>query len=76
MIKLIILLAWGLVVANFFVAMPAAMVTPLKLMGVFLVIAHLAEYFIFRKAIAAKGDGGLKSFVMTFLFGLAYIKGL
>jgi len=45
-------------------------------LGVLLAVAHIAEFFIFRKDIKAKGDGTLKSFVMTFLFGAAYIKNL
>ena len=76
MLKIILSLVWVLVVANLFIALPQPLVWPLQALGVFLVVAHIAEFFIFNKVIKAKGDGALKSFVMTFLFGAVYIKNL
>ena len=76
MVKGILIIVWAVIIANLFIALPDSMVFPLKALGVILVIAHIAEFFIFRKDIKAKGDGALKSFVMTFLFGAAYIKNL
>lgn len=76
MIKIILLIVWALIVANLFVALPGILVTPLKILGVLLVVAHIAEYFIFKKAIDAKRDGLVKSFLMTFVFGAVYIKNL
>ena len=76
MLKGILIIVWVAIIANLFIALPSALVWPLKALGVFLVVAHTAEFFIFRKAIKAKGDGELKSFIMTFLFGAAYIKNL
>jgi len=76
MLKGMLIIVWVAIVANLFIVLPDALVWPLKALGVLLVVAHIAELFIFRKDIEAKGDGTLKSFVMTFLFGAAYIKNL
>lgn len=69
-------MVWALIVANLFVALPALMVTPLKILGLLLAVAHIVEFFIFKKDIDAKGDSAAKSFLMTFIFGAVYIKGL
>lgn len=76
MLKILLAVVWGLVIANVLIALPQPMVWPLHAVGSFLVVAHIAEYFIFNRVIKAKGDGTLKSFLMTFFFGTVYIKNL
>ncbi len=76
MIKASLVVIWGLVVANLLFTLPEILVMPLNAIGLLLAVAHVIEYFIFRAAIKAKGDGEPKSFIMTFLFGVAYVKNL
>jgi uncharacterized protein YhhL (DUF1145 family) len=76
MIRIILLLVWALIVVNLLVALPAILVAPLKILGVLLVVAHIAEFFIFKKDITEKNDGPFKSFFMTLVFGAVYIKNL
>ena len=76
MLKPILLIVWALVVLNLLVSLPTAIVWPLHAIGVFLVVAHIAEFLIFYKRIKAKGDGFVKSFINTLLFGMVYIKNL
>jgi len=72
MIKIILLAVWALVIANFFVAFPPAWVLPLKILGGLLAVAHVIEYFVFKDKVTAQGDSPIKSFLMTFVFGIAY----
>lgn len=51
---------------------PAAL--SLKVIGVLLLLAHAIEFLVFDKKIKAKGDGLLKSFIMTMLYGVFYFK--
>lgn len=71
---IIVLGLWALMVANLLFSLPAAMVMPLKIFGVLLILAHIAEYFIFSTQIKAKGDSTLKSVLMTLVFGIVYVK--
>lgn len=73
--KAIVLALWALVIVNLVTVLPTAMVMPLKIFGVLLVVAHIAEYFIFSEQIKAKGDSRMKSMLMTLVFGVVYIKG-
>ena len=41
-------------------------------LGLILLAAHLAEFFIFREKIKAKGDNAGMSFLMTMVFGFVY----
>ena len=72
MIKIIIVAIWALVIANLFIAFPPAWVMPLKIIGGLLAIAHVIEFFVFRDKVKAQGDSPLRSFLMTFVFGVAY----
>lgn len=76
MIKASLVVIWVLIAANLLFTLPAILVMPLHAIGLLLAVAHIVEYFIFRAAIKAKGDGEPKSFIMTFLFGVAYVKNL
>lgn len=76
MLKIILLALWALIIANLFVALPAMMVAPLKILGVALIVGHIAEYFIFNKEIKAKGDSLTRSVRMTLVFGIVYVKSL
>jgi len=44
------------------------------IVGVMLLLVHAIEFLIFSNKIKAKGDGALKSFGMTMLFGIFYFK--
>lgn len=72
MIKAIILVVWGLIIANLFIPFPATLALAFKILGVLLVVAHVAEYFLFKDKVAAQGDSPAKAFLMTLVFGIAY----
>lgn len=74
MIKIIICAIWLLIVANLFLPFAGEYHGWLNWLGVILIVAHLIEYLVFAEQIKAKGDGTVQSFVMTMLFGVAYIK--
>ena len=54
MLKGILIIVWVAIVANLFIVLPDALVWPLKALGVLLAVAHIAEFFIFRKDIEGK----------------------
>ncbi|NND81678.1 MAG: DUF1145 domain-containing protein [Gammaproteobacteria bacterium] len=70
--KFIVLPLWIAIVANLLGVLPAAWYTPLNVVGALLVVAHLAEYFIFQDKIKARGDSPLNAFIQTMLFGILY----
>ena len=72
--KIVTIIIWLLVIANFFVAFPDWANTALNGIGIFLVAAHLIEYVVFNKRIAEKPEGKVLAFVMTFFFGVLYWK--
>lgn len=72
MLKIVALLGWALIIAAFFGLLPADYAKWLTLAGSALLVLHLVEYFLFNKKIRARGDGEIKSFVMTILFGVVY----
>ncbi len=75
MIKAILIGVWGLIIANQFLAFPATLSLSLNVLGGLLIVAHLVEFFVFRDKIRSKADHPLKAFIMTMVFGLAYIQG-
>ena len=72
--KMVTIIIWVLVVTNLFVVFPSWLATTLYAMGLFLVVAHLGEYVVFRKAIDKKPEGKVQAFLMTLIFGLLYWK--
>ena len=72
--KSITALAWVLVLVNFFGVFPGWFETTLYVVGALLVVAHLGEYIVFHKTIAAREEGPVTAFVMTFFFGIFYWK--
>ena len=74
MLKIIALLIWALVATSFFITFPYGLNKVFIGFGAVLFVAHIAEIFIFREKIQAKGDGLLISTVNTLLFGVVYIK--
>ena len=76
MLKIILIAVWALIIASLVIAFPAPFGEILPKLGMFLVVAHVIEYFVFNKKIKEKNDGMTKSFLMTLVFGLIYIKNL
>lgn len=72
MIKSIPIALWAIIIASYLLVFPYHQW--LRLFGVVLFVAHLAEYFIYSDTINKKGDSSLKSFVMTMVFGVIYVK--
>lgn len=75
MIKLIILGFWIVVAAALVVPLPGDVNQTLIMTGGLILAIHLVEYFLYKKRIDDKGDGFSKSFFMTMVYGLAYIRG-
>lgn len=76
MMKIILIAVWALIIASLVISFPAPFGGLLPKLGMVLVAAHIIEYFVFNKKITAKKDGTLKSFLMTMVFGVVYIKNL
>ena len=76
MAKSIVLLIWVAVISNLLFVYPPVLSTILLGLGVLLLIGHLVEYFMERSRINAKGHSAAKSFLMTMVFGVVYIKDL
>jgi len=74
MARIILLGFWAIVIASLFIPMPGALNDILPKVGGLLLVFHVVEFFIFRQAIAAKGHDTAKSFLMTLVYGIAYIK--
>ena len=73
MLKFGALLLWLCVLVNLLMPFPGIWQSLVHWLGIGLVVIHTAEYFIFAQKVQAKGDGALKSFVMTLIFGATYI---
>jgi uncharacterized protein YhhL (DUF1145 family) len=65
---------WLLVVVNLLVSFSSWAALTLHIIGVFLVVAHLIEYLVYKKVIDQKPEGALLAFVMTILYGVFYWK--
>ncbi len=74
--KAIVLLVWLLVIANLFLPTPDWLDQTLKVLGIFLVVAHLLECFMFRRKIIANSRPAIKGFFMVFLFGVIHLNTL
>ncbi|MBE9548621.1 MAG: DUF1145 domain-containing protein [Proteobacteria bacterium] len=72
--KILTLATWLLIIISLFNVLPASLTTGLQYLGIFLLIAHLAEYIIFRKTIARKPEQPLLAFLLTIIFGVFYWK--
>ena len=72
--KLILLLVWLLIIISLFNVIPHTMRTTLQYLGVLLLLAHLAEYFMFKKTISKKPESPFSAFILTMIFGLFYWK--
>ncbi|MEM7358305.1 MAG: DUF1145 domain-containing protein [Pseudomonadota bacterium] len=70
--KIILLIVWAIVAVSFFVDFAYSDI--LSKFGIALAVIHVVEFFIYRKNIEAKGDGLAKSFLMTLVFGVVYIR--
>lgn len=72
--KILTLATWLLIIVSLFNVFPAALTTGLQYLGIFLLIAHLSEYFIFKKTIAKKPESPLLAFLLVMIFGVFYWK--
>ena len=75
MAKAIVAILWLIIIANLVVPFAGEYSVYLKWLGVVLLVAHLIEYFVFSAKIKALGDSTAKAFLMTMIFGVAYING-
>lgn len=73
MLRLVMLIVWAAVIGSFLGLVPSPFAKWLTLLGSVLLLAHLAEYFIFSKKIADKRHSSMKGFFMTMVFGVIYI---
>lgn len=74
--KNIILFVWLAVVANLFLPTPEWLDQTLKVIGLFLLIAHLIECVIFSKKIRRNHRPAAKGFLMVFVFGVVHLNTL
>lgn len=74
--KNIILLVWILVIANLFLPTPEWLDQILKVIGIFLVVAHLIECVIFNKKIRRNHRPSIKGFLLVFIFGVVHLNTL
>ncbi len=72
--KKITLLFWLLFIAALTGFVPDSASLWIKIVGVMLLLAHAIEFILFEKTIKAKGDSGIKSFLMTMVYGIFYFK--
>ena len=72
MVKSIPIALWAIIITSYLVVFPYHQW--LRIFGVVLLVSHLAEYFIYSDTINKKGDGRLKSLLMTMVFGVIYVK--
>lgn len=72
MSKLIAIALWLLIIYNYFMPFVGVFGQILAWLGPLLLLAHFAEFFLFRKKIKAKGDSTAESFLMTMVFGVVY----
>ena len=72
--KVLILLVWGLVIANELITLPGPWPTLLRATGAVMVVAHLGEYAIFYRRIRNRPESASVQFIMTALFGVFYWK--
>jgi len=73
MAKIIVLALWAAVAASFFIEFPYSDI--LTQFGIALALIHVVEFFIYQAQIKSKGDSAVKSFFMTIVYGIVYIKG-
>jgi len=74
--KAIIILVWLMVIANLFLPTPDWLDQTLKVLGIFLVVAHIIECFLFRRKITANSKPVLMGFIMVFVFGVIHLNTL
>lgn len=72
--KIILLVLWGLIIANLFHAFPDWMAKSFRVLGVIFVVVHIAEYLFFFRTIRARPESPIVAFFMTFFFGIFYWK--
>lgn len=73
-LKTVTLLFWLLFAVSLIGLLPAGITYWVKIIGIFLLVAHTLEFVIFNKVIKAKGDSAVKAFFMTLVFGVVYFK--
>ncbi len=72
--KILTLIFWLIFAIAFAGLIPNAYAYWVKIIGLFLLLAHAMEFVLFNKVIKAKGDGTFRSFAMTMIFGVFYFK--
>lgn len=76
LLKSILVLLWALVLINLLADFPDWLSTTLKVAGIFLVFAHLAECAMFANKIRGNHKNSLVGFLQVFLFGVAHLNTL
>jgi len=74
LLKITTVALWLLVIVNLFADFPTWIYLGLNLLGLFCLFAHLAEYLLLGEIIDRQGDGKIKAFFMTLVFGFVYWK--
>lgn len=72
--KTLTLLFWLLVLVTPFAGFPEMAVTGIYLTSLGMAVAHTGEFFYFRKEVASKQGDKLEVFLLTFFFGVLYLK--
>jgi uncharacterized protein YhhL (DUF1145 family) len=72
--KILLSIVWLLIFAGLLDLLPEKYAHPLQFLGGLLTVAHLIEYVIFYKKIAARPESPIIAFVMNIFFGLFYWK--
>lgn len=71
--KLIMLVVWGVLAANFFVDYPVNLDTWLYVLGGLLVVIHLALCGVFADRVRRHHSNTAVGFMMIFLFGIIHV---
>ncbi|MGI9286639.1 MAG: DUF1145 domain-containing protein [Pseudomonadales bacterium] len=74
--KAILIVLWILIVVNLLVSFPGWLSTILKVLGIFLVIAHLVECFMFSNKIRINHENSFVGYLQVFLFGVVHLNTL
>ena len=72
--RIFMVFLWLLIIASQFADFPGWISLTLNLIGFICIVLHLAQFFVLRELIDSRGDGKVRSFIMTLLFGFMYWK--
>lgn len=74
--KSLIIVVWLAVIANLLLPTPGWLDQTLKVVGIFLVVAHVLECLLFNRKIRANHKPAIRGFLMVMVFGVVHLNTL